>query len=372
MSQFTVKTDSIRGTASQITANCAALKTIDRSVANISANLALKAESSYNIKKQLSFLHDRFLDEAAKMDSLSDALNHIADYYEAAERKLCGISLTNNTETQKDIFDNISYGKPYFLPNLLFLISPFTSLPLITGGIFFGGFPSLFDSDRTPSSSASADWLGYEFDDNHPGVTAWGGKANASAQNEWAYAGVNAYLGKASAEAEAGANLMKSEIKKEYKDGEWEEKQSTSYVNVMVSASASASILAADVSGGLGNNMLGAEGSAEASIGNASAEAKGKLSIGDEGVNLYAKAKALVSAIEGKAKGTLNILGLEITTKASGYAGALGVEGKIGIEDSKFVLKAGAAALIGGSVEIAVGLNEDGWDNFVDFITFWD
>ena len=55
-----------------------------------------------------------------------------------------------------------------------------------------------------------------------------------------------------------------------------------------------------------------------------------------------------------------------------GYAGAVGVEGKVGIEDNKFVLEGGAAALIGGSAGIEIGFNDEGWDNFVDFIVFWD
>lgn len=42
------------------------------------------------------------------------------------------------------------------------------------------------------------------------------------------------------------------------------------------------------------------------------------------------------------------------------------------IEDNKFVLEGGAAALIGGSAGIEIGFNDEGWDNFVDFIVFWD
>jgi len=90
------------------------------------------------------------------------------------------------------------------------------------------------------------------------------------------------------------------------------------------------------------------------------------------GVNANVKGEAMVAAVEGEAKGTINILGLEITGKVGGYAGAVGVEGKVGIEDNKFVLEGGAAALIGGSAGIEIGFNDEGWDNFVDFIIFWD
>ena len=80
----------------------------------------------------------------------------------------------------------------------------------------------------------------------------------------------------------------------------------------------------------------------------------------------------MVAAAEGKVSGTINILGLEIKGSLGGYAGALGAEGKIGIEDGNFVCKGGAAAVIGGSVGLEIGLNDEGWSNFVDFITFWD
>ena len=99
-----------------------------------------------------------------------------------------------------DIFKKIFITKPYVLPSLLPLVSPITSLLYITSGISFGNTPSFFDYSRTPSASATADWLGYELSDGNPGVTAWVGKASAEAENEWGYAGVNAYLGKGEAE----------------------------------------------------------------------------------------------------------------------------------------------------------------------------
>ena len=80
----------------------------------------------------------------------------------------------------------------------------------------------------------------------------------------------------------------------------------------------------------------------------------------------------MVSAAQGEVKGTVNILGVEITGKLGGYAGAAGVKGKVGIEDNKFVLEGGAAALLGVSTGVEIGFNEEGWDNFVDYVVFWD
>ena len=255
----------------------------------------------------------------------------------------------------KDVF----ITKPYILPTLLNLVSPVTSLLYITSGIPFGNTPSVFDYSRTPSASRTADWRGYEFSEDNPGVTAWVGKASAEAQNEWGYAGVNAYLGKGEAEAKADAGIMKTTTK-------------TDFITAEAGASASVSVLAGDAEANVGSDMLGVEGKAEGSVGTAKAEAKGKFSVGEDGVNANVKGEAMVAAVEGEASGTINILGLEITKKVGGYAGAVGVEGKVGVEDNKFVLEGGAAALIGGSAGIEIGFNDEGWDNFVDFIMFWD
>lgn len=272
----------------------------------------------------------------------------------------------------KDIFKDLIITKPYILPSVLPLMSPITSLLYLTSGVHSGNTPSLFDYSRSPSASASVDWLGYELSDGNPGVTARVGKASAEAQNEWGYAGVNAYLGKGEAAIKADAGIMKTTTKKEYQDGKWDEKSRTDFITAEAGASASVSALAGDAEAGLGSDMLGIEGKAEGAVGIAKAEAKGKFSVGEDGVNANVKGEAMVAAVEGEAKGTINILGLEITGKVGGYAGAVGVEGKVGIEDNKFVLNGGAAALIGGSAGVEIGFNDEGWNNFVDFIVFWD
>lgn len=223
-----------------------------------------------------------------------------------------------------------------------------------------------------PAASANAGWLGYEFDEDNPGVTAWIGKADAEIKTEDVYADVNAYLGKAEAKAESKVGFMQVEIKKEYKNGEWTEKEKLAFLTTEASAGASVAAFAADAKADVGSDMLGVEGKAEGTIGSAKAEVKGKFSVGEDGINANVKGEAMVSAVEGKVSGTINILGIEITGKAGAYAGALGVEGKAGIENNKLVLEGGVAALFGLSAGVEVGFNEEGWDNFVDFITFWD
>ena len=260
-------------------------------------------------------------------------------------------------------FKDAIISESYIIPIMYNFISSTVSPLILDSGLFVGSFDS---------GSASAGWLGYEFDEDHPGVTAWIGKASAEVQNDWGYAGVNAYLGRAEAEAKADVGFMKSSTKKKYQDGEWTEKEALDFLYAEASASAKVSALAGDTKASAGGDMLGAEVKAEGTIGNATAEAKSEFSIGEDGVNAVASGKAMVSAAEGKVSGTINILGIEITGKIGGYAGAAGVEGKIGVEDNKWVMEGGVAALLGVSGGIEIGFNDEGWSNFVDIITFWD
>lgn len=236
-------------------------------------------------------------------------------------------------------------------------------------GISF--IPGLLDN---VSLTAYLDFLGAEFADGHPGVTAWIGRASASISGDVGSAEVNAYLGKAKAEAKAEAGIMKTKTKREYKDGKWTEKETLSFLNAELSASASVAAIAADAKGTLGNDMLGIEGKAEGTVGSAKLEGKANFSVGEDGITAVAKGEAIVAAAEGKASGTINILGLEITGKVGGYAGAAGVEGKVGIENNKFVLEGGVAALVGVSGGVEIGFNDTGWSNlwsgFVDFTSF--
>lgn len=239
------------------------------------------------------------------------------------------------------------------------------------GGGTWNGSQGIGANEKA-GASASAGWLGYEFDEDHPGVTAWVGKASAEANGEWGNAEVNAYVGKAQAEATFKGGLMQSKTKSEYENGVWTEKESLSILYAEAGVGVGASALAADAKYNTGNDMLGFGAKGETSAGNAKAEGKGKFSIGEDGINANLKGEAMISAVEGEASASFNILGLEIKGKVGGYAGALGVEGKVGIEDNKFVLEGGVAAALGLSAGIEIGFNDSGWKGFVDFITFWD
>lgn len=211
---------------------------------------------------------------------------------------------------------------------------------------------------------------GTEFTDGHPGVTAWIGKAGASVSGDRGSAEVNAYFGKVEAELKADGGIMQAKTKSEFKNGEWDEKETLKFLYGEIGASASAAVLAADAKGTLGNDWLGVEGKAEGTAGSAKLEGSANVSVGEDGITAVAKGEAMVAAVEGKASGTINILGLEITGKVGGYAGAAGVGGKVGIENNKFVLEGEAAALLGVSAGVEIGFNDTGWSNFVDFVSF--
>lgn len=221
-------------------------------------------------------------------------------------------------------------------------------------------------------SFASASFLGYEFADGHPGVTAWIGKASASYKDDVSYGEVNAYLGKVEAQGKFDFSFMKDTLT--WKDG-GEPEESFSVINAELSGGISAHGVAADGKIGAGDAMFGSELAAEGSVGNAELSGGVKFSVGEEGVNAYAEGSAIVSAAEGEVSSTLKIFGLEIKGTAGGYVGAAGFEGEAGFKDGSFVLKGGAAAGIGGSLGIEVGLSDEAQEflgDVWDLVTFWD
>lgn len=278
----------------------------------------------------------------------------------------------------KDITDRleklIPKVKPYAINSILSIVSPVTSLLYITSGVAYGNTPTIKDPTRKPSSTRKREWLGYEVNDDKTGVERWITKSTIEGQNEWGYAGINAYFGKAEADYDLNFSFMKHTHEKEMEtiDSKWDDEVTTEFIVAEIGAGVSAFLLGFDAEAGVGTDMLGAEVEGEASVGNVDVGAEGKFSITEDGVNAVAEGKAMVSAVEGEASGTINILGLEIKGTIGGYAGAVGAEGKIGIEDNKFVMEGGAAALLGVSGGIEIGFNDEGWDNFVDFVTFWD
>lgn len=229
-------------------------------------------------------------------------------------------------------------------------------------------------SAKDDTASSQRSWLGYEAtnEGDKASITGWVGKKSAQYEDEDLAAEANGYLLKGKVEGKRDLSLYETKTKYKCENGKWTGKEVTTLINAELAAGVSGSVLSGDVKVEAGDDMWGAGIKAEGSAGNIDLEGKGKFSIGDDGINAYVEGKAIVSAVKGKATGTLNVLGLEISVEADGYAGAVGAEGKCGFKDGDFVMKVGAAAVIGGSVGIQVGLNEEGWNNFVDFVTFWD
>lgn len=255
----------------------------------------------------------------------------------------------------------------------------------VPGTIIGGIVGSIIGNSEDGTSPFTGSWLDYEFADDHPGVTAWIGKVSGRTEDENSYAEVNAYLGKVEAKAKGKFKLFSDKDKEEYqtlkdvKEGNAENEEEFKYLDAEVELGVSGNIASVEGKTGVGDDMFGSELESKIEIGNAAAKGEGELSIGENGVNANVSGELMVSAAEGEVKGTINILGFEITGTVGGYAGAVGLEGKVGFDDGKFVCKGGAAAVLGLSGGIEIGLNEEGWDNFVDgcesivdFVVFWD
>lgn len=145
------------------------------------------------------------------------------------------------------------------------------------------------------------------------------------------------------------------------------------FINTNIGLGIAASILSLSGNASAGSDLLGAGVEAEGKIGSGALGTEGEFSIGKEGVNAYVSGEAMVAAAEGEVKGTINILGFEITLSAEGYAGAIGGEAEFGIKDNKFVADIGAAFGFGGSVGFEIGLNDTGWNAVVDGVSAgWD
>lgn len=352
------------------------------SVIGFSLDWDIKAASGIN--SRIRTINSELSAERSGLNNMKSFLISSATKYNNVEnknsksRKIKDDSPLSPMEAFKEALKLIDYIRPkvHPVPGIWTLFSPATGLLYLTSGVLYGKTPQVFDSARTPYANAYADWLGYELKDGNPGITAWVGRASAEAENEWGHAGVNAYLGKGEAEVKADFAFMETTRKKN-KDGEWT--TVTEFIKGEIGGGASISAVAVDGEAGVGTDMLGVEVKGEGSAGNAKIEGKGEFSVGDDGINCNLQGEAMVSAVEGEVKGTINILGIEITGKIGGHAGALGAGGKVGIEDNKFVLEGEVAAVLGVSGGIEIGFNEEGWNNFkegvgdfVDFVTFWD
>lgn len=383
-----VNTDRMSDQARRMKELAKDLNKVSSSLADVNRSLRWRNNIEYRVRSNLSTLSNSVSSLDNKAENLAQTIERIIALYQKAESEI----LSDGNERDNGSSSGGSEGggedagpaslEDFFwdsiIPNILpfVIVGPGGMLPALLLSTFdlitdpdthFGYNPS-----RTPGSSSYGDWLGYEFSEDNPGVSAWIGKGGKSAQNEYAYGEVNGYIGKVDASIKGDGGFMERVTKTTYKDGEWVTKEEYQLVYGEIGGGVDVAVIGGDASGSLGNDLLGVEGGIEGSAGNAELKGKLEFGVGEDGVNALASGSALVSAVEGEAKGSINILGIEITGKVGGYAGAVGVKGKIGFENGKFVAEGGAAALLGLSGGVEIGFNETGWDNFVDTVTFWD
>ena len=363
MTKISIDLERIRPSISELEAYARELKGIAGDVEGIRGNIRFKILSRASISSVLRDISDQISQDEESMRAMYDGLEKIASRYSKTERNILEVWGEGNDSDWKDIFKDIITGKPYIVQSVLSFISPPAGLLYVTSGISSGNRPSFFDYSRSPSASASVEGRGYEFSEGNPGITAWLGKAHAEAQNEWGYGEVNAYVGKADASADFGFLTADDDGK---------------FTFIKAAAGANVEALGGDVKLGLGSDILGMTTQAEGAVGVARAGFDGEFSIEEDGsFNAYGKVEAIAAAAKGEIKGTINIGGIEITKTMGGYAKAVGLEGKIGVVDNKFVMKGGGALGIGTSVGYEIGLNDAGkeylkkyCENLIDEVTF--
>ena len=348
-------------------------------VSSVNRKLGWRSSVDANVRLRLLGYSQGVSGLSNKSAALSGALNTVMGQYIRAEEKTKqnqGGSSSSSSQSTPKIIDPDKWWDEIIrkvLPGII--IGGATILPTVLSQIYNGGvigdvFIDIFSSDDT--FTPHNDWFGHAADEDHTGVTAWIGKTGGTYGIDNVSGEVNGYIGKSRADIDADFSLFETKTKKEYKDGKWDEDEKTTIINAELGGEISVSGIAGDTKIETGDDMFGTEIELEGSALKAKAEGKGHFSVGEEGINAYLKGEAIVAAVDGKVSGTLNILGLEFVVSAGGYAGAVGVEAETGIKNGNFVAEIGAAAGVGGSIGIEIGVNEEGWNNFVDFVTFWD
>ena len=354
MPYIKVNTNKIKNYSSTINSFRSKIRSIGDEFDYLAENLDWDIQSASNIRKRTNTIN-------SDLNTISSSLNKMEMFLLEAIQRYDG---TNDTKPSNDKGINVGDA---LVASVISAPPPSTIKPV---GENTG-------NNNSSESNNGGDWLGYEVTDRE--VSAYIGKVHASHKGDIAYGEVDAYLGRAKAGWDFGFKFMDHNLEytKQNKDSEWDEQADLEIISIDAKVGASVSVLEAEARGGLGNNALGVDGEISGSVGSAKAEGKFDFGItADDGkftVDLNVNGKAMVSAAEGEAKFSFNFLGLDLGFSIGGYAGALGVEGKFGLDNGKFAMRGGAAALLGISLGLELGFNSDGFYDAVEWAEeTWD
>ena len=180
---------------------------------------------------------------------------------------------------------------------------------------------------------------------------------NASFQSGSFNAGVNAHVGHVYARAGANASIGPTTTVKWCNDtNKW--KETTTLISAGVTAAAGVQLLGASANMSAGSSNLGVNASAQGGILGAGASGSANFSVTADGnVNAYATGRAMAYVASGSVRGTFNLGPFSFGASASGYAGAAGVSGTVGIQNGRFTIGGSAALGVGGGGQFSVGLN---------------
>lgn len=353
--------------------------TISQSFRGINNNLDWDIQSSAGIRSQMREIQ-------AELDSSLSDLQKMAAFLQFAQNEYLSIVGRNSHVLKEDAETTYYYKSAYqnlvaYLPGVVCdkAINPLVSVPIT---MYKPSQTSIQEKNENAnmrsreSYSFDLDGWGVERIDGGFGGTAYIGKISAKAENEHTSSQVTAYVGKSTCAITGDANFFSYKRKAEKKKTEeYPQLQEPEQDIIALEGGVEVSFKGLEINTEtiVGDDMLGLETGSEVSIGEANATGKVDFSVSKNGtVDFKAEGEAMVAAVSGEGKANFNILGLEIGLNAGGYVGALGVEGKFGIDDNKFVMKGGIAAVLGVSAGIEIGFNDTGWINFVDGIIFWD
>lgn len=99
MNNFSVKTAGLSKEADDIRSICRSVNSIGEAITDISSNLHLNSHNAIRIKLNLKAIHESILNEAAQMDSLSNALSTVAELYKKAETNVLNRNFSEMTDS---------------------------------------------------------------------------------------------------------------------------------------------------------------------------------------------------------------------------------------------------------------------------------
>lgn len=393
MADFEINKQNTLSQSSRLTEVGGTVKSVKSMVSN--ANSGLVGIGLGGVVPSLVAIEARLAKHAAKLDSMSAALNQIVLKYVAAESDIMGIPLFMNPDFYEIIANGVSNGINSLIgsiANPIFNIVP--GVPFTIGGIGSAGIDFIGDILHFPESVGldimpvdldllgTSDWTDL-FDMDNPffdqadtlhmvefGPSVEGSVWDISGVLDGPYGSLTGNVSALTGEAHATAWGGLFDAEGNFAPG------------IGAELGVSGSLFEAGFDGTLGNQYLGlyAEGGVEVGHAEATLGISAGLYDGDGNFNPSlgggASAEVVVAQASGSAGAT--VMGTDVGVSGSIGFGA-GAHANVGLQDGVFSLDLGAYVGVGGSVGITIDFNDtydtivDAWDATCDWASdTWD